>query len=105
MVASIIVAGLTLALSAASALAQFPTKPIRVVVPFASGSSTDVVTRILAQPLGQSLGQTLVVDNRPGGDGAIAAELVASSPADGYTLLLATNSPLCRTCARNRRTT
>lgn len=94
MVGSIIVAGVTLALSAASALAQFPTKPIRVVVPFASGSSTDVVMRILAQPLAQSLGQTLVVDNRPGGDGAIAAELVASSPADGYTLLLATNSPL-----------
>jgi tripartite-type tricarboxylate transporter receptor subunit TctC len=90
----IITAGAALALSAAGALAQYPTKPIRVVVPFASGSSTDVVMRILAQPLGQSLGQTIVVDNRPGGDGAIAAELVAKSPSDGYTLLLATNSPL-----------
>lgn len=83
-----------LALCASAALAQYPVKPIRVVVPFASGSSTDVVIRILAQPLTQSLGQTFVIDNRAGGDGVIAAELVAKSPADGYTLLLATNSPL-----------
>jgi len=67
-------AGVALALSAAGAFAQYPTKPIRVVVPFASGSSTDVVMRILAQPLGQAMGQTFVVDNRPGGDGAIAAD-------------------------------
>ena len=89
-----IAAGIALALSAASAAAQYPVRPIRVVVPFASGSSTDVVMRILAQPLGQSMGQTFVVDNRPGGDGAIAGELVAKAPSDGYTLMLATNSPL-----------
>ncbi|MEQ1774962.1 MAG: tripartite tricarboxylate transporter substrate binding protein [Burkholderiales bacterium] len=79
---------------AGSLHAQYPTKPIRVVVPFAAGSSTDVVARILAQPLQQSMGQTLVIDNRPGADGALAGDMVAKAPADGYTLLLATNSPL-----------
>ena len=74
--------------------AQYPTKPVRIIVPFAAGSSTDVITRILAQPLQQSLGQTFVVDNRPGADGALAGEMAAKAPADGYTLLMATNSPL-----------
>lgn len=77
-----------------AAHAQYPTKPIRVIVPFAAGSSTDVVMRILAQPLQQSMGQTFVIDNRPGADGALAGDMVAKAPADGYTLLLATNSPL-----------
>jgi tripartite-type tricarboxylate transporter receptor subunit TctC len=77
-----------------TAQAQYPTKPVRIVVPFAAGSSTDVVARILAQPLQQSLGQTFVIDNRPGADGALAGDMVAKAPADGYTLLLATNSPL-----------
>lgn len=79
---------------AITANAQYPTKPVRIIVPFAAGSSTDVITRILAQPLQQSLGQTFVIDNRPGADGALAGELAAKAPADGYTLLMATNSPL-----------
>src|SRR3954454_7442755 len=79
---------------ATSALGQYPTKPIRVLVPFGAGSSTDIVMRILAQPLGQSLGQPVVVENKPGADGAIAAAEVAKAAPDGYTLLLATNSPL-----------
>jgi tripartite-type tricarboxylate transporter receptor subunit TctC len=90
--------GAVLTVFAAAAPAQYPskypTKPVRIVVPFAAGSSTDVVARILAQPLQQSLGQTFVIDNRPGADGAMAGEMVAKAPADGYTLLLATNSPL-----------
>ena len=81
-------------LVAATAHAQYPTKPIRVIVPFAAGSTTDVIMRILAQPMQQSLGQTIVMDNRPGGDGALAGDMVARAPADGYTLLMATNSPL-----------
>ena len=86
---------LTLALLVAtSAFAQYPTKPIRVLVPFGAGSSTDIVMRILAQPLSQSLGQAVVVENKPGADGAIAAAEVAKAAPDGYTLLLATNSPL-----------
>jgi tripartite-type tricarboxylate transporter receptor subunit TctC len=81
-------------LAATSAWAQFPSKAIRVLVPFGAGSSTDIVMRILAQPLSLSLGQPVVVENKPGADGAIAAAEVAKAQADGYTLLLATNSPM-----------
>jgi tripartite-type tricarboxylate transporter receptor subunit TctC len=76
------------------ALGQYPGKPIRVVVPFPAGSATDTITRILANSVSQSLGQPLVVENKAGADGAIAAAEVAKSPADGYTLLMATNSPM-----------
>src|SRR3954471_6223220 len=76
------------------AAAQFPGKPLRVVVPFPAGSSTDTVTRILANSVSQSIGQPLVVENKAGADGAIAAAEVVKSPADGYTLLMATNSPM-----------
>jgi tripartite-type tricarboxylate transporter receptor subunit TctC len=74
--------------------AQFPGKPVRVVVPFPAGSSTDTVTRVLANSVSQSIGQPLIVDNKAGADGAIAASEVAKAPADGYTLLMATNSPM-----------
>jgi len=87
------VALLVAMLLAAPAAAQFPSKPIRVLVPFGAGSSTDIVMRILAQPLGLSLGQPVVVENKPGADGAIAAAEVARAPADGHTLVLGTNSP------------
>jgi tripartite-type tricarboxylate transporter receptor subunit TctC len=74
--------------------AQFPVKPIRVVVPFPAGSATDTITRVLSNSVSQSLGQSLVVENKAGADGAIAAAEVAKAPADGYTLLMATNSPM-----------
>jgi tripartite-type tricarboxylate transporter receptor subunit TctC len=74
--------------------AQYPAKPVRIVVPFPGGSATDTVTRILANDVTQSLGQPVVVENRAGADGAIAAAEVARSAPDGYTLLMATNSPM-----------
>jgi tripartite-type tricarboxylate transporter receptor subunit TctC len=73
---------------------QYPAKPIRVVVPFPAGSATDTITRVLAQSVSQSIGQALVVENKAGADGAIAAAEVAKAPPDGYTLLMATNSPM-----------
>ncbi len=84
----------TLCASAAPlALAQsYPTKPVRLIVPFPAGGATDVFARVIAQKLGDQLGQSLVVENRPGAGGAIGSDQVAKAPADGYTLLLATSS-------------
>jgi tripartite-type tricarboxylate transporter receptor subunit TctC len=89
----ILIAAIAL-LIASPALAQFPSKPLRLIVPFGAGSSTDIVARIVGQALGQALGQPVVVENKPGADGAISAVEVAKAPADGYTLFIATNSPL-----------
>jgi len=86
--------GVVLATLAFSSAAQFPSKPVRVVVPFGAGSSTDIVMRIIGQPLGQALGQPVIVDNKPGADGAIAAVDVAKAAPDGHTIFIATNSPL-----------
>ena len=77
-----------------SAAAQFPNKPIRIVCPFPPGSATDQVARVLAAAVSQTIGQPVVVDNKAGADGAIAGAEVAKAPADGYTVLMATNSPI-----------
>ncbi len=68
----------------------YPNKPIRIVVPFPAGGTTDVLARAAAQKMSETLGQPAVVDNRPGAGGNIGAELVAKSPPDGYTLLMGT---------------
>ena len=83
-------------LAAAPAMAQsaWPTKPVRLVLQFPPGGSTDAVARILAQVLTQTLGQPVLVENRPGADGAIAGELVARSEPDGHTYFLASNTPM-----------
>ncbi len=73
-----------------SAADSYPSKPVRVVVPFAAGGTTDIVTRILAQKITETWGQQLVVDNRPGAGGNIGSEIVAKSPNDGYMILMAT---------------
>lgn len=77
------------------ALAQsYPTKPVRMIVPFAAGGGTDIVARTVGVKLGESLGQTVLVDNRAGAAGAIGTELAAKSPADGYTLLMGSSGPI-----------
>jgi len=79
------------ALAPQAALAQsWPTKPLRLVVPFSPGGNTDSIARIGAEFLGKRLGVVVVVENKPGANGAIAAESVARAPSDGYTLFMAT---------------
>jgi tripartite-type tricarboxylate transporter receptor subunit TctC len=66
----------------------YPAKPIRMIVGFAPGGGTDVTARAIAQPLSDALGQRVIVDNRPGADGVVGTDIVAKSPADGYTMLM-----------------
>jgi tripartite-type tricarboxylate transporter receptor subunit TctC len=81
-----VLAGLALSLSAQAQ--TYPAKPIKMIVPFPAGGTTDIVARIVAQRMSESMGQPVVVDNRGGAGGAIGADMVAKSPADGYTLLM-----------------
>lgn len=79
-----------------SALAQasggYPNKPIKLVVPYPPGGPTDIVARVVAQKLSEQLGQSIIIDNRPGAGANLGAEAVARSPADGYTLMVATTA-------------
>ena len=74
--------------SAAFAQADYPNRALRIVVGFAPGGSNDIVARLLAEKLNKSLGQPAIVENKPGGGGAVAAAFVKGQPADGYTLLV-----------------
>jgi tripartite-type tricarboxylate transporter receptor subunit TctC len=80
---------------AGPALAEaYPTKPVRLMVGFSAGGPTDLVARIIAQQLTEKFKQPFIVENRPGGNGAVAAQIVISSPPDGYTLLVGTSGAL-----------
>jgi tripartite-type tricarboxylate transporter receptor subunit TctC len=76
----------------AAAAAQYPDRPIRLIVPFPPGGAAELGARIFTQPLGQALGQPIVIETKPGGDGVIAADAVMKAPPDGYTLFYATNT-------------
>jgi tripartite-type tricarboxylate transporter receptor subunit TctC len=87
---SVLLASLALALPAAAQ--TYPSRPIRMIVPFPAGGATDILARALSQKLGEKIGQPVIVDNRPGAGGTIGADAASKSPSDGYTLLLATSS-------------
>lgn len=94
---NLLAAAAALAVSAGAAFGQarppaFPDKPVRIILPFAAGGATDVIARTVGQKLQERWGQPVVVDNRAGGNGNIGAAAAAKSPADGYTLLMATSS-------------
>ena len=81
-----------LAIAPNLAMAQYPDRPIRLIVPFSAGGASDAAARTLGQAMSKSLGQPVLIENRPGANGSIAAQVVQSAPADGYTLLWASAS-------------
>jgi tripartite-type tricarboxylate transporter receptor subunit TctC len=81
-------AALFIAWAGAAAAEEFPSKPIRIVVPYAAGGTLDMLARVLGQKMGDEWGQPVVVDNKPGANGIIGTEQAAKSPADGYTLVM-----------------
>ncbi len=84
------------------AVAAYPDHPITIVVPYTPGGTVDLLARAVGREMTQSLGQQVIVDNRPGAGGSVGAELVAKAPPDGYTLLMSTNSPLTTNLALYR---
>ena len=89
-----VVAALLLTLVAEAARAQYPSRPIRLLVPNPPGGATDTIARVVAPKLGEALGQPVVVENRPGSNGNLSSELAAKAAPDGYTLLLGQDSQI-----------
>ncbi len=89
----ILIAAGALSFSLAAHADTYPSKPITIIVPFGPGSATDTIARVVAQQLGAALKQSVVVEDRPGANGALSALFVARSAPDGYTLFMSTNSP------------
>lgn len=90
--AGLIAAGAFLASAVAAYAQPYPTKPIRLIVPFAPGGGTDVLARMIAAKLGESLGHSVVIDNRPGSDGIVGSEVLVRANPDGYTLIIVSSS-------------
>ena len=90
------VIGLAALIASAPSLAQdtFPTKPIRVIVGYSAGGGNDIIARLIAGRMSEGLGQTVVIENKPGAQSIIAAEFVAKAPADGYTVLMGPSGPM-----------
>ena len=82
----------TAAAVAQSATVGYPSQPVRIIIPFAAGGATDVTARIIGQKIAEEWGATVIIENKPGATGAIAAEYVAKANPDGYTLLMGTGS-------------
>src|SRR5882757_9504831 len=92
-----------IAVTAVAQTARWPEKPIRMIVPLPAGAAVDIVARLISQKLGERLGQTIVVENRAGASGALAADVVAKAPADGYTLGMATTTTHVTTAILNAK--
>lgn len=84
---AMVLAGCALLAGSGACLAQYPDRPVRVIVPFAPGGGTDITTRLMAAKLGESMGQTFIIDNRPGAGSMLGTEIAARATPDGYTLL------------------
>jgi tripartite-type tricarboxylate transporter receptor subunit TctC len=91
--ALLLIAAILASVLAPTAAAQkYPTKPIRLIVPFSPGGGTDIMSRLLSIPVSESIGQTVVVDNRPGAGGSLGNQLAALAPPDGYTIIMVSSS-------------
>jgi len=97
----VLMAGLTICVNAAAQ--PYPSKPIRLLIPFTPGGSQDVIGRLLAQKVSEAIGQPVVVENKPGAGGLIATQEEARAPADGYTLLLSTGAQMAIEPALNAK--
>ena len=94
MLRSLAMLALALACTGAAGQAAYPSKPVRIVVGFPPGQATDIIARLVADKLTTRLGQSFIIDNKPGAAGIIGTEIVIKSPADGYTLLFSSSGPL-----------
>src|SRR5712672_2377189 len=98
----VLMAGALSLLAVAANSQSYPSKPITFVVPFGPGSGSDLIARIISQRLAAALGQSVIVENKPGANGAIAAVQVARSAPDGYTIFLASNTPMSAAPSLNK---